>query len=256
MTRPGHIEIGDLVSLLASQMGSLILELGLEGHKAGAEFFARNPTRADHKPGSFAIRLDGPRAGVWQDFATGDGGDALALVAYVRFDRDMKRAVVWAKRWLGLDSGDPKAIATAKRKAAADSAKRRADDAEARERKRKAAHALYLSSQEHCLGTPVDAYLRGRGLDLRRLGRWPRALRYHPRCYDGASDSHWPAMVAAVVSPQGKFLTAHRTFLKVHGDGRVTKAPLANPKKVYGPYRGGAIRLWRGRGRAAQIRSD
>jgi hypothetical protein len=47
----------------------------------GHEWVARNPTRADRKPGSFRVNL---RTGRWADFATGDaGGDPVSLAAYL-----------------------------------------------------------------------------------------------------------------------------------------------------------------------------
>jgi hypothetical protein len=52
-----------------------------DGIRRGHEWIARNPTRADRRPGSFSINL---RTGRWADFATGDkGGDVVALAAYV-----------------------------------------------------------------------------------------------------------------------------------------------------------------------------
>ena len=51
------------------------------GRKAGSEWVARNPTRADRRPGSFKVNL---RSGRWADFATGDaGGDLISLRAYL-----------------------------------------------------------------------------------------------------------------------------------------------------------------------------
>jgi hypothetical protein len=42
---------------------------------------ARNPRRADRRPGSFRINLN---TGRWADFATGDGGgDVVSLAAYL-----------------------------------------------------------------------------------------------------------------------------------------------------------------------------
>jgi len=52
-----------------------------DGRKIGNEWEAKNPTRADHKAGSFKINL---RTGRWSDFATGDrGGDLTSLAAYL-----------------------------------------------------------------------------------------------------------------------------------------------------------------------------
>jgi hypothetical protein len=59
-----------------------ILERWLpDGQRRGTEWVARNPTRADRRPGSFAVNL---RTGRWADFATGDkGGDPVSLAAYL-----------------------------------------------------------------------------------------------------------------------------------------------------------------------------
>lgn len=52
-----------------------------DGRIEGREFVARNPTRADRRPGSFKINLD---TGRWADWATGDkGGDPVSLAAYL-----------------------------------------------------------------------------------------------------------------------------------------------------------------------------
>ena len=52
-----------------------------DGRVEGVEYVARNPRRADRRPGSFKINL---RTGKWGDFATGDkGGDPVSLAAYL-----------------------------------------------------------------------------------------------------------------------------------------------------------------------------
>jgi hypothetical protein len=51
------------------------------GRLEGAEYTARNPTRADKLPGSFKVNT---RTGRWADFATREaGGDAISLAAYL-----------------------------------------------------------------------------------------------------------------------------------------------------------------------------
>lgn len=55
-----------------------------DGKHIAGEYVARNPTRNDAQPGSFKIKLNGSKAGVWSDFATGDrGGDPVSLAAYL-----------------------------------------------------------------------------------------------------------------------------------------------------------------------------
>ncbi len=52
-----------------------------DGRLLGHEYTARNPTRADRRPGSFRINVN---SGRWSDFATGDkGGDGVSLAAYL-----------------------------------------------------------------------------------------------------------------------------------------------------------------------------
>jgi hypothetical protein len=52
-----------------------------EGRREGREWVARNPTRADRRPGSFKVNLV---TGRWADFATGHkGGDAISLAAHL-----------------------------------------------------------------------------------------------------------------------------------------------------------------------------
>lgn len=52
-----------------------------DGRFHGREYVARNPTRADRRPGSFSVNT---RTGRWSDFSTGDrGGDPVSLVAYL-----------------------------------------------------------------------------------------------------------------------------------------------------------------------------
>ena len=71
-----------------------------DGRREGAEWVARNPTRADHRPGSFKVNL---RTGRWGDFATDDkGGDLVALAAFV-FRLDMGEAARRVAEMVGVD---------------------------------------------------------------------------------------------------------------------------------------------------------
>jgi hypothetical protein len=52
-----------------------------DGRKEAGEWVARNPKRADHRPGSFKVNLS---SGRWGDFAAGDkGGDLISLGAWL-----------------------------------------------------------------------------------------------------------------------------------------------------------------------------
>ena len=53
-----------------------------DGRRRGNEWCARNPCRADRRPGSFRVNL---KTGRWADFAKPDvrGGDPVSLAAYL-----------------------------------------------------------------------------------------------------------------------------------------------------------------------------
>lgn len=222
------------------------------------QYFTLNPGRADRSVGSFVITLDGPKAGRWNDYATGQHGDLLDLIA-LALGCDLKDALREARAFLGLNHLSAEDEAR-RRKAAEDAKRRQADartrDAEAREKRREMALALWLSARAEIAGTPVEAYLKGaRGIDLARLPRAPHALRFHPACYykhiDPATgeitEGRFPAMLAIAVRPDGKAAACHRTYLGLR-EGRWQKAALPAPKKVLGDYAGAAIRLWSGLG--------
>lgn len=51
------------------------------GVRKGSEWISLNPTRNDHRRGSFKVNL---ATGAWGDFAAGDcGGDLISLAAYL-----------------------------------------------------------------------------------------------------------------------------------------------------------------------------
>ena len=77
--------------------------------------------------------------------------------------------MVWAKAWLGIDGTDPSALHASRR--AVEQRERMDKTAEAEdERKRKNMMAIWLACQDSLKGTPVEAYLNGRGVPLDVLG--------------------------------------------------------------------------------------
>lgn len=83
-------------------------------------------------------------------------------------------------------------------------------------------------------GTPAETYLRRRGITC----MLPLSLRYHPRCWHGATASQHPAMVSMVEGSES--FAVHRTYLQPDGCG---KAVLDPSKTMLGPVAGGAVRL-------------
>lgn len=222
----------------------------------GGQYWTLNPGRADRSVGSFVVTLEGAKAGRWNDYATGDHGDLIDLIA-LSLGCNLTDAVREARSWLGLTSDSPEDVA--RRKAAAARSLRLAEEArrkgaEQKERRRKGALALWLSGSM-IAGTPAEYYLRdARCIDLRQLGRQPNALRFHSglryRHLDRETgevwDETWPAMLALANDGQGRPVACHRTWLARRRDGVWDKAPVPKPKKVLGDYAGASIHLWRG----------
>lgn len=132
----------------ALQRAEMLVPLWLpDGEKAGHEWKALNPTRADACKGSFSINL---ATGAWADFATGDkGGDLVSLCAYVFHDGDQGAAA----RELAEQLSMPEAVPAVKGKKAA--AQRRAPPlpADAPPPKAKAAPVAWVP----VLPVPADA---------------------------------------------------------------------------------------------------
>src|SRR5262249_57871642 len=85
-------------------------------------------------------------------------------------------------------------------------------------------------------GTLAEKYLVSRGLHLPP----PLTLRFHVGLKH-PSGGIWPAMVALVTQgADHEALAIHRTFLALDGGG---KAPIDPQKMMFGPCRGGAVRL-------------
>lgn len=225
------------------------------------KYFTLNPGRADRSVGSFCVTMSGPKAGRWMDFATKEHGDILDLIR-LQLGCDAAGAIKEARAFLGLDTESPelkrkREIAAARAKA--DRARAEARAKQAAEKARETARAIWLSGQEVILDTPVDHYLRGRGIDLRAFRHPPRAIRFHPACryyFDAElvddttgeirTVSQWramPAMVTAIAKGGAGIIDCHRTYLAQDPKRGWVKADLPDAKKVLTDYTGGAIRL-------------
>lgn len=241
-------------------------------YRKGELYFTLNPGRADTRVGSFCVHMSGPRVGQWHDYAMSGReahGDLIDLIG-LSLNLNGAQAIAEARRYLGLEVDTPEARRA--RDQAAERAKvRRAEEErlkrERAEASKRRARGLWLSGQEGIAGTPVEAYLRGRGIDLRALGRQPGAIRFHPEvtyieereAFDPetgeiATDAQgrplidrlrhkWPAMLSAIVNGAGEIVACHRTYLARRPDGSWGKAPVPDAKKVLGDYRGGCVRL-------------
>ena len=246
---PDILAVGEIEKMLEARAASLAAELLPNGRLEGKEWRTSNLADVPNGSSSLAVHIGGAKAGWWRDFSTGQGGDCLKLVAAVLFRGDLGKAVAWAKSWLGLDGADPARLRQVRLEAAAAAETRAASATEEARRARASARKRWLMGVP-IAGTIAETYLAGRGIDLRRLGRTPGALRFNPQVQYGYGEGAVirPAMLAAVTALSGDHIATHRTWLKADGSGKAGPEDgiLGKPKKVLGSPEGGHIPLWKG----------
>jgi hypothetical protein len=252
--RAGHlISVGEIEAMLVSRAELLCWDLFPNGRVHGPLF--RVGSLAGEAGQSLFVRISGGKAGNWRDMngscvAGRDRGDLLLLIACARFGGELGKAVAWAKSWLGVDHLDPDRLERFRLESAQAIDDRRAAARAEEERNRASARRRWL------MGIPIPntiaaIYLRTRGIELRRLGKAPGALRFHPKVHYGFGEGAviLPAMLAAVTSLAGEHVATHRTFLKADGSGKAGPAEGISDKankKVLGLFAGAHIPLWKG----------
>ena len=243
--RPPEISVREISALLASQIQSLCASLGLKGHVIQGALVPRNPTRNDKNPGSFVINLSGQRQGKWDEYATGEFGDALDLVAYIHFGRvdrvSQREALIWAKRFLGIGDHRHMDPAHAKKlrqaKEAMEIATERAEGMALanRDKDRRRCQAMFLGAQPLEPGTPGWRYLtEARGIALDQLARIPWAVRSHPGMRHVETDRTVPCLISAMLFEDGSFGAVHRIFLEPDGSSKLrVPDPAMATKKIW-----------------------
>ena len=98
-TAPRRIDFRGIADAALARAPEIVGRWLPDGHREGTEWVAKNPTRADHRPGSFKVNL---RTGRWGDFSTGDkGGDLIALAAFL-FHLEMGEAARRVAEMVGV----------------------------------------------------------------------------------------------------------------------------------------------------------
>jgi hypothetical protein len=236
----------DIARQLAARIVALAADLLPNGHREGAEW--RCGSVAGEAGFSLGVHLRGDKAGVWSDFATGEGGDALALVRAV-LGLGLPDAMIWSRRWLGIDrQGEARkrrGSALRRRDARRPPSRSLSDVAD------KVRHDPDPDPGRWCgpwqqglpiAGTPAETYLAGRGLGFDDpLGD---ILRFHPRrARRNAADQleYHPAMLALlhdIVS--GQPVGIINIFLRPNGGDRLRDR---KAKTVTGRARAAAVML-------------
>ena len=186
----------------------------LDGRKVGGVWMARCPAHDDRAP----------------SLAIADAKDGKVLVrCHAGCDqRDVINALRARGAWPDTGLGAPQFLRKAVRQPPAE------PDCDALKRT-EAVLAVWRASHP-AEGTPVETYLRSRRLAIAA----PPSVRFHPELKH-PSGGVWPAMVALVMNGRdGAPIAIHRTYLAHNGGGKASVDP---QKMMFGPCRGGAVRL-------------
>jgi hypothetical protein len=186
----------------------------------------------DNTPGrSLMVRLTGPDSGPgacghFTDFATGEHGDLLDVIARTCRLHAFRDVLEEARRFLSLPQPESHAAAPKMPPAPSGSPE--------------AARRLFASAKP-IAGTIAETYLWSRA--IARVGDLD-CLRFHAHCYYRANDTapreSWPALIAAVTDAEGVVTGVLRTWLARDGSG---KAPLMTPRRSMGRLLGHGVRL-------------
>jgi hypothetical protein len=237
---------------LVRDIARIVPELVPGGSKRGRIYSAKNPARADRSAGSFVVWMAGAGAGAWKDYSTGEQGDIIDLVCLAKAC-NRKTALEWARDRCGLRKMDPATRQLIQRQAEQQSLRQAETEKTRSEKRRLAAELMFAKAARGVIETPVDRYLKSRGIDLMKVETLERRwLRYLPeqewwmgreRDQDGRvsrKGPSFPCMIAGFVDANGKQRACHLTFLRPDGSG---KAPVEKPKLIWPEHLGLTIRL-------------
>jgi hypothetical protein len=221
-----RVSAADLARRLAQNAEAVCREYLSNGRREGHTWRVGD---ADNTPGrSLAVRLTGPdsgkgAAGKWTDFATGEHGDLLDLIARNRRLENFRDVAEEARRFLSL----PETVPIQRRPPAPAGSPG-------------AARRLFASARP-IHGSIAETYLRNRGIsELRGVA----TLRFHPNCFyrvrEDAPRETWPALLAAVTDVHGTVTGVLRTWLERDGSD---KAPLSTPRRAMGHLLGNGVRF-------------
>lgn len=219
-------------------------------------------SRPGRDGGSFVVWIRGTSPGAWKDYATGDRGDIIDLIAFAQFSAchpfskdDRKAALEWAGAFLGLSSMTEFDRTRARNFAAARLRERDKREAEQKERNAQRAFQMFMKARPLAEGAPAIAYLASRGVVFSQLEHLEGDVRYSPSLEwwmgarrDGAGRKvepgpSFPALVSGMRDSSGAVRAVHCTFLAHDGTG---KAPVDKPKLMWPATRGTVIRVAKG----------
>lgn len=256
----------EIKELLKTRIEDLCARLLPDGRRQGRLWVSYNPVTGDHDRSTpelkVALTMD---VGAWKDWRSGDKGDVLKLIAYVKGHQSFRDTMAWARDFLGL-SVMP-ASERARLNADARRLKRERDAAAERKRLFKIGKAeeKFLSGALYGARSAAELHARryfaGRRCPLEDVPaideatfRFSGASEYWTRAeYRNEGGRRWkvkdgplfPAIHSAMRTATGQLMACHVTFLD---PARPRKIDLGgdNAKLIFGEAKGAVIRLSHG----------
>ncbi len=225
---PVRYDLDEIVRRLRATAETWVPGMFPNGRRQGHQWRLANingdPPR---NSGSCVIELRGDRAGDWHDFDGSQGGGPLSTVSHGThlFDRALYAHAAEMVGWTPTAparEGPPVRPSRPERDASREI-------------------AFIQQGSVPFADTPVEAYLRGRGLTAPD----DADLLFHPDLTHWETRTGYPAMVALVRDVGGKVMALHRTWLAEDATDPtiMSKAPIAKPRMMLGRTGGGAVRL-------------
>lgn len=168
---------------------------------------------------SMAVHLTGVKTGKWFDYATGEHGNLIDILADRCGSRRLRDLFDCLGHYMPAPS-TPAPSLPAPAPSSSDGWKR-----------------LWINARS-VDNSPAHLYLARRGIDL-----VPSPLRYSPRTFVRIAGNlrKLPALLAPITDVEAKIIGVAKTFLSARGD---QKAAFDTNKRVAGSLRGGAVRFF------------
>ena len=217
----------EIADRLADQALAFCQEWLPEGRRSGGYWHCADVDGGAGR--SMAVRLSGPRAGKWTDYAEGTCGDLIDVIGE-QLRLSPGEAIGEARRWLGLPNRN---------------VIRKADPVDRLPSSSPTSARKLFERARPIVGTLGEAYLRMRGIAVTAQERnaVTSPLRFTANAvYRNAAFNRseaCPTLLCAITDASGAFIGVSRTYLSRHG----TLARVADPRKVLGSLRCGAVRF-------------
>ncbi len=227
---PSYAEIAHVLNQHAEAFSQHVLGMAPTARRAGELRF--------YADGKLRIRISGPKAGRWTNFADGSRGDMIDLYM-ARTGATKREAIAFAKDFLGIPDHGPALTSLP----APDLAAANRQDAKERAKRLRAAAGIWRRAKP--MGAPQTAYLASRGIvltlpetvargrtipvaDLPKMGIDPSLCDNRPL----------DAIVLAATDAAGNLRAVQQILLQ---DGRKARVP--NVKRTNGVLGGVAVQL-------------